>query len=275
MNFLEPWLQNVWTWVEDNGLQLLTLLVLGFMAQLFLRTMIKPRMFTYRTVKDVLQRHEQEKRAQTITAVFRGTGSFFIWLIIILFMFKQVGIGVGNLVAGIGIAGIAIGLGAQSLVKDMIAGFFVIFENHYNIGDVISVAGVSGRVEEINLRTTILRDLEGAVHIVPNGQISIVTNKTKQWAQVVLDMPIAPDEDIDRAMRVIQRVGRELVANKRYKSALLSAPKVLGVNEVSKNQIVIRSLVKTHPDQRWAIERIMRKKIKQEFDKEGIKTVGT
>ena len=191
---------------------------------------------------------------------------------IISLLVSRLGVDLRAFWASAGIAGIALGLGAQSLVKDIIAGFFILVENHYNIGDVIHIANVAGRVEEVNLRTTVLRDLEGAVHIVPNGHISVVTNRTRQWAQVVLDTAIAADEDIDRAMLVIKEAGELMLSNRQIKQAILAPPKILGVNEVSRTQIFIRSLIKTKPEQRWAVERVMRKKIKQAFDANSIRT---
>ncbi|OIP98962.1 hypothetical protein AUK40_01005 [Candidatus Wirthbacteria bacterium CG2_30_54_11] len=264
---------NTADWLRTTGEGAGRWILLGIIISFILRSVVRPRFFQLRKSKDLLEVKEQGKRANTISAVIRGTGNLILWLIIFFLVLKEIGMGISSIVAGVSIVGIAIGLGAQSLVKDMIAGFFIIFENHFNIGDVVRIVNVSGRVEEINLRTTILRDLDGAVHIIPNGQITVVTNKTKQWAQVVLDTPIALSEDIDQAMQVIQKVGEDLMTNKLFQSALLSPPKMLGVHEVSKTQVTIRSLVKTLPEKRWSVERVMRKKIKQAFDKAGIKTV--
>ncbi len=238
------------TWLRSTGVDAGRWILLGIVISMVLRYVVRPKFFQLRRSKDLLEIKEQEKRANTISAVIRGTGNLILWLIIFFLVLKELGMGISSIVAGVSIVGIAIGLGAQSLVKDMIAGFFIIFENHFNIGDVVRIATVSGRVEEINLRTTILRDLDGAVHIIPNGQITVVTNKTKQWAQVVLDTPIALSEDIDQAMEVIQKVGEDLMSNKSFQSALLSPPKILGVHEVSKTQVTIRSLVKTLPEKR-------------------------
>jgi len=264
---------NTADWLRTTGEGAGRWILLGIIISFILRSVVRPRFFQLRKSKDLLEVKEQGKRDNTISAVIRGTGNLILWLIIFFLVLKEIGMGISSIVAGVSIVGIAIGLGAQSLVKDMIAGFFIIFENHFNIGDVVRIVNVSGRVEEINLRTTILRDLDGAVHIIPNGQITVVTNKTKQWAQVVLDTPIALSEDIDQAMQVIQKVGEDLMTNKLFQSALLSPPKMLGVHEVSKTQVTIRSLVKTLPEKRWSVERVMRKKIKQAFDKAGIKTV--
>jgi small conductance mechanosensitive channel len=262
------------TWIETSGIHVITLIAVGIGLTIILRWFIRPGLFRGIEVTDEIEAEERRKRGLTLALVVRKTGSIVVWIVIILLMIKEMGIDIAPFVASAGIAGIAIGLGAQSIVKDVIAGFFILTENHFNQGDVIRVGTVSGRVEAINLRTTILRDLEGTVHIIPNGQITIVSNMTKQWSQVVLDVPLSVGEDIDQAIDLIQHVLDDLSKNKQFKQAILEKPKVLGVEQIDTTTVTIRALVKTKPEQRWAVDRVLKRKIRQEFDKRGIKDQG-
>jgi len=278
VNFWEFWgfdqdWQNFVVWFRTYGMHAAKWLLLGIVISFILRKLITARLLVRLSPLGAPRNPEQQKRANTLASVVRGTGNVILWGVILALVFTSFGFSVGALLASAGIASLAVALGAQSIVKDVIAGFFVLMENHYNIGDVVDISGVSGRVEEINIRTTVLRDLKGSVHIIPNGQILMVTNRTRQWAQVVLDTVIAPTENIDRATEVIKRVSKDLMENATFRQAVMGAPRVLGVDEVSKNQIVIRSLIRTAPTKQWSVERILRKNIKQAFDEEGIKVV--
>lgn len=278
VNFLEFWgfdqdWQKFATWFRVYGMHATKWFLLGIVISFILRKLITVRLLVRLSPMGAPRNPEQQKRANTLASVVLGTGNIILWGIILTLIFTSFGFSVGALLASAGIASLAVALGAQSIVKDVIAGFFVLMENHYNIGDVVDISGVSGRVEEINIRTTVLRDLKGSVHIIPNGQIMMVTNRTRQWAQVVLDTAIAPKENIDRATAVIKRVSKDLMENATFRQAVMGAPRVLGVDEVSKDQIVIRSLIRTAPTKQWSVERILRKNIKQAFDEEGIKVV--
>ena len=182
----------------------------------------------------------------------------------------ELGIQLGPLLATAGIGALAIGFGAQSLVKDVISGFFIILENQYRIGDAIEVAGVSGLVESVSLRRTVLRDLEGRVHTVPNGEIKVVSNLSKEWSRSVLDIGIAYGEDIDRVVDLLSQIGKELEAEEPYKSAILEPLQILGVEQFGESQLVIRMMVKTAPLKQWDVGRELRKRIRKRFDEQGI-----
>jgi small conductance mechanosensitive channel len=182
----------------------------------------------------------------------------------------ELGIQLGPLLATAGIGAIAIGFGAQSLVKDVISGFFIILENQYRIGDAIEVAGVSGLVESVSLRRTVLRDLEGRVHTIPNGEIKVVSNLSKEWSRSVLDIGISYGEDIDKVVDLLSRIGKELEAEGPYKSAILEPLQILGLERFGESQLVIRIMVKTVPLKQWDVGRELRKRIKKRFDEQGI-----
>jgi small conductance mechanosensitive channel len=220
--------------------------------------------------KDSLQAAEAKKRAHTLGNTLRHTLLIVISFIAILMILGELGIQLGPLLATAGIGALAIGFGAQNLVKDVISGFFIILENHYRIGDAIEAAGVSGLVESVSLRKTVLRDLEGRVHIIPNGEIKVVSNLSKEWSRSVLDIGISYREDVDRVIDLLSEIGRELGAEEPFKSFVLEPLQILGVERFGESQLVIRIMVKTAPLKQWEVGRELRRKIKKRFDEKGI-----
>jgi len=168
------------------------------------------------------------------------------------------------------VAGIAIGFGAQSLVKDIIAGVFVLLENQYRVGDVVRIAGVDGLVEAINLRRTVLRDMDGVVHVVPNGEVRVASNLTKEWSRVNLNISVGYGEDLDRVMAVIDRVGLELAQDPQWRDAILTPPRSLRVDKFGDSGIEIKVLGDTRPLKQWDVMGELRKRLKRAFDQEGI-----
>ena len=222
--------------------------------------------------KDPVQAAEVKKRAQTLGNTLRDALLVIFSFVALLMILGELGIQLGPLLATAGIGALAIGFGAQSLVKDVINGFFIILENQYRIGDAIDVAGVSGLVESLTLRRTVLRDLEGRVHIIPNGEIKIVSNLSKEWARSVLDIGISYREDLDRIIALFSQIGKEMETDERFKEALLEPLQILGVERFGESQLVIRLAVKTAPLKQWEVSRELRKRIKNRFDEEGIQT---
>ena len=180
------------------------------------------------------------------------------------------GVPLGPLIASLSVVGIAIGLGAQDLVKDVIAGMFVLIEDQYALGDVVQLAGVSGTVEEIRLRTTVLRDLDGSIHHVPNGEVRVATNLTHEYSRVVVDLSVAYEESVDRALDVIGEVAGGLAADPEWSSAVVDDPQVLGVDALDDSGVVIRVLFATDPDMRWNIKREFLRRVKNGLDEAGI-----
>jgi moderate conductance mechanosensitive channel len=209
-------------------------------------------------------------RTETIGGVLRSVATFMIWGIAIVTILGTVNINLGPLLAGAGIAGIALGFGAQNLVKDFLSGIFMLLEDQYGIGDIIDVGEATGTVEAISLRSTRIRDLWGVVWHVPNGEIRRVGNKSQQWARALLDVGVAYDTPIPKAAAVIKEVADSVWQDPEWAAFVLEEPDVWGVEAFGENQITIRLVVKTQPLQQWKVEREIRKRLKAAFDEHGI-----
>jgi len=190
--------------------------------------------------------------------------------VIFFMMLSDIGLNIAPMIAGVGVVGIAIGFGAQSLVKDIISGLFILLENQYRKGDVVKIADTSGLVEDINLRRTLLRDLDGIVHSVPNGEIAVSSNFTRGYSRVNLNISVGYNEDLDRAIAVINRVGKELAEDPAWSAQILKPPQVLRVDNLGDSGIDIKVVGDTKPIQQWAIMGELRLRIKKAFDQEEI-----
>jgi len=213
---------------------------------------------------------DREKRARTLGRILRQGVTIGIWTLASVTILSELGVAIGPLVAGAGIAGLAVGFGAQALVKDVISGFFMLLEDQFRVGDVITIAGASGVVEAINLRTTVLRDGEGHVHVVPNGTIGVVTNHTRGWSRALLDVSVAYGEDTDRCTAVLREVGRSLEADPVFGPKLAEPFEYPGVEKLDDSCVQLRVMVRTKPHEQWAVIREMRRRIKRAFDENGI-----
>ncbi|MFW6198442.1 MAG: mechanosensitive ion channel family protein, partial [Acidobacteriota bacterium] len=216
---------------------------------------------------------EGEKRVRTLGNVVRYTVTLLAVIVVVVTILAEVGIELAPLLATAGVAGIVIGLGAQNLVRDWIAGVFVLLENQYAVGDVVQIGGTSGpigTVERITLRMTQMRDIHGNVHFVPNGEVRIATNMTKEWSKALLDVGVAYKEDVDRVMEVLRGVGDEMAEDETWGQRLLEPLAVLGVQQFADSAVLIRISFKTLPLQQWEVARELRRRIKIRFDEEGI-----
>jgi len=214
---------------------------------------------------------EREKRAHTVASLLRTVGTTLVVIVAVMMVLREVGLDITPLIAGAGVAGLAIGLGAQSLIRDVIAGVFILLEDQFHVGDVIQAAGVNGQVEQMTLRMTIVRDLQGTVHFIPNGEIKVVSNLTKEWARVVLEIGVGYEEDVDRVIAVLAEVGQSLTEDESFSKLVLEPPQVQGVEALTDSQVTIRMLAKTVPFKQWEVARELRRRIKSRFDREGIR----
>ncbi|NWF93687.1 MAG: mechanosensitive ion channel family protein [Syntrophaceae bacterium] len=262
-------LKAVASWLTTSGIRILGILI-GLIILTQMSKWIIGWMERFVREKDPLQAAEARKRAHTLGDILRHAFLIFLSVIAILMILGELGIQLAPLLATAGIGALAIGFGAQNLVKDVISGFFIILENQYRIGDVIEVAGVSGLVESLSLRRTVLRDLEGKVHTIPNGEIKVVSNLSKEWSRSVLDVGISYREDIDQVIELLGQIGKELQAEEPYKSAILEPLQILGVEKFGESEVVIRMMVKTAPLKQWEVGRELRRRIKNRFDEKGI-----
>ena len=210
------------------------------------------------------------QRAQTIGVVLRSVVSAVVWTIALLTALGELGIELAPLIAGAGVVGIALAFGAQTIVRDFLTGLFMLLEDQYGVGDVIDTGVAIGTVEGVSLRTTRLRDFDGVVWHVPNGEIKRVGNQSQQWSRALLDIPVAYNTDVATATDVIKRVADELWHDPDYEGLILAEPEVWGVEELAGDRLVLRLMAKTRPREQWKVARELRARIKAAFDEAGI-----
>ena len=214
------------------------------------------------------------QQVRTLATVTSSVGIFVIIFVAGLEILALLGINLGPLLASAGIVGLAIGFGAQTLVKDVINGFFILLENQYDIGDNIRVAGVKGTVEAMNMRSTVLRDEDGTVHIIPNSEIKIVSNATRDWSQLTLRVTVAYSEASERIVKLLQEVGEELRHDPAYADDIVGDIQVPGIDRVGNGEVEYLIQVKTRPNQQHRVSRELRRRIKECFQKNNIQTAG-
>src|SRR5262245_33619227 len=209
-----------------------------------------------------------EQRTQTLQHIVRSVSRVLIIVVVLLEIAGELRYDIRAVLAGFGIAGLAVGFGAQSLVKDIISGFFILLEDQYGVGDVVKIGDFTGVVEHMTLRSTVLRNLEGQVHVVPNGNIQHVTVMTKEWARAVIDVTVRHDEQLAKVFDALGRVGKRLAQD--WPDRILDSPSVLGVEKLDDTGVTIRSIVKTPPFKQADVLREWRRRVKEEFDRSGI-----
>ncbi len=263
----DRWSETLWT----HGLRVIVVVVAIYVALRIIQRVLDPAIRTaVSTQMEGQPEVEIEKRVDTLSHVVYRT----IWVVAVLIglltILPELGINISALLAGAGLIGLAVGFGAQSLVKDVISGLFVLVENQYGKGDVVNIAGVGGLVEDVNLRRTLLRDLDGTVHSIPNGEISVASNLTRAWARVNTIVSVSYGDDLDHVFDVINRVGEELAKDPDWSNDIIDAPKALGVEGFGDSGIEIRILGDTQPIRQWDVMRELRRRLKKAFDAEGI-----
>ena len=210
------------------------------------------------------------QRADTIGGVIGSIVAFVVWMIAVFIVLGQLDIDIGPLVAGAGVVGVALGFGAQSLVKDFLSGTFMLLEDQYGIGDVVNVGEATGVVEAISLRVTRLRDVEGTVWHVPNGEISRVGNMSQLWSRSLLDIGVSYDTDLDHASAVLTEVAHGMAVDPEWDPEILEEPELWGVQQFGPNEVVLRLVMKTRPASQWKVNREFRRRLKKAFDDAGI-----
>ena len=213
---------------------------------------------------------ETGRRLTTITNLLKHLVFIILFGIAAMIVLREIGVDIAPIIAGAGIMGLAVSFGAQNLVRDIISGFFMIMEDQVRVGDVAVVNGTGGTVEEINFRTIVLRDLEGVVHVFPNGAITALSNKSKGWSRYVIDMGVAYKENVDHVMEVMKEIGKELYEDKNFSHLILEPLEVLGVDDFGASEVVIKCMIKTRPLKQWEVGRELRRRIKNRFDELGI-----
>jgi small-conductance mechanosensitive channel len=259
------------TWFLAHGLTTVVILVVGIVLWITVKKTIPPlvRRIMTRPQKGE-SREGLRRRADTLQGVFLGLSRIIIILLVVFMILSELNVSIGPILAGFGVAGIAVGFGAQYLIRDLIAGIFILMENQYRVGDVAKVADVTGLVEEINLRKTVLRDLDGIVHHVPNGEIRVASNYSRHFARVNLNISVAYGTDLNYAIKVINRVCDEMSKEERWSKIFRSVPQVLRVDNLGDSGIDIKIIGDVKPLEQWNVMGELRLRLKNEFDKEGI-----
>jgi small conductance mechanosensitive channel len=262
--------QQVTHWLTTNGARLLLLVLLAFAANRFAASVIRRAELEISEGSDQ-QAAERRKRAQTLGATARRFFSILIWSAAGLMALRELDVDITPVLTGAGIIGLAVGFGAQTLVKDIISGLFLIAEDQVRIGDVVQINGIGGAVQEINLRTIVLRDLEGVVHAISNGEIRTLANRSKDFSYYVIDIGVDYDDDTDKIVEVVRATARELMEDPMFAASILEPIEVLGVDAFAPSEVTLRFRIKTLPLKQWDVGRELRRRIKKAFDSRGIR----
>ena len=262
-------LDQIQQWFLDHGVMILAIIFLSVAAYFLLGFLV--RFMAHRAKSlDSEDNSALDKRIATISDVLYSAGLVVILGTAMVMLLQEVGVPIAPLLASVGVVGLALGLGAQTLVKDVISGLFIVLENQYMVTDVIEVNGIVGNVEEMTLRATILRDASGTLYVIPNGEIRIVANRTRDWSRAIVDVGIAYGADVDRALAVLQAIGDETAVSEEVGSLLLETPQVTGIEWLDEWAVRLRLMVKTKPNEQWGVQRHLRRRIRLEFAEQGI-----
>ena len=262
-------LDSTLNWLQNNGVTILITVILAITSLFLLR-------FIIHRIKNKVQSLDEEdgslldKRTETISRVIWTTGMVLIVGTALLIILDELGIPIFPVLASVGFVGLAFGLGAQTLVKDMISGLFVLIEDQYTIGDVVEIAGVGGTVESITLRKTTVRDLYGTIHHIPNGEVRTVANKSRDWSRALVDVGITYDADVDKAIKALWQIGKVLDEESILADAVIEEPTVTGIEGLDESAVRLRIMVKTEPGFEWDVQRYLRRQIRLEFAEQGI-----
>lgn len=273
-DFWETFANKLSEWIITDLPAILILIVLLIVT-------LRVSFFFIRKMKNILLRRmahhdeedpdlEIEKRLNTLMGIVRKTVGVVIWLIFIMILLKKINIDIAPILAGAGIVGLAVGFGAQELVRDFITGFFILLENQIRTGDVAIINGTGGAVEKIELRTITLRDLSGVVHIFQNGKINTVANMTKGWSAMVFDIGVAYKEDLAQVMELMKETADKMRSEEPFEDQILEPMEIFGLDSFGDSALVVKGRIKTKPSQQWTVGREYRKRLKEVFDQHNI-----
>jgi len=266
----QKFVQNLTPWLLDHGVKIAAIIIVAYLIRRFAVIFIE-KIVRKTVVSDhFLDKEAEKKREDTLIRIFTASLGMLVLLLVLLMVLQEAGIAVGPLLATAGIAGLAFGFGGQYLIRDLISGLFIIMENQYRINDVVCFDGTCGLVEDISLRMTTLRDLDGVVHHVPHGDIKKVSNLTKHFSRVNLNIGVAYNSNLEQVISVVNKVGRELADDSAWKEFILKPPQFLRVDDFGDSAIIIKILGETKPIKQWDVAGELRKRLKIAFDKEGI-----
>lgn len=263
-------MENVTPWFLDHGVKVLAIVVSALIIQRFTGIFIEKSVRRLVVPSRFLSKDAERKREDTLIRIFTTSVEILLWILVGLMGLSELGFAVGPLLAAAGVAGLAFGFGGQYLIRDLISGLFIIMENQYRIGDVVCFDSTCGLVEDISLRMTTLRDMDGTVHHVPHGEVKQVSNLSKNFSRVNLNIGIAYNADLEHVIAVVNRVGMELTNDPDWKDMIIAPPQFLRVDDFGDSSVIIKILGDTQPIKQWDVTGELRKRIKIAFDKEGI-----
>lgn len=267
---ISKWVDNLIPWLLNHGLKILFIAVLAYLLNIVIGRIIIRAVRLAVVRDDNMSEEAEKKREDTLIHIFRGALRIILIVLAILMILQELGLKIGPILAGAGIVGVAVGFGGQYLIKDVITGLFMILENQYRIGDVVKIDGTDGVVQDITLRKTTLRNLDGTVHHINHGSIVLVSNLSKDFARVNIEVGVAYDTDLEHLIRVIDKTGMELAEDPYFKDHIITAPKFLRVQAFADSAIVVKILGDTKPLKQWEVAGELRKRLKIAFDREGI-----
>jgi moderate conductance mechanosensitive channel len=270
MDYLQILIQTISPWVLTQGARIITIVFVAYIIRRSIGIGIEKLVRKVAVSGHFLNKEAEQKREDTLIRIFSTSATVLIWILALLMVLQEIGFAIGPLLAAAGIAGLAFGFGGQYLIRDFISGLFIIIENQYRLGDVVCFDGTCGLVEDISLRMTTLRDLDGVVHHVPHGEIKKISNLSKYFARVNLDIGVAYDSDLEQVISIINRVGEGLANDHAWKESIIKPPRFLRVDDFGDSAIIVKILGETKPLKQWEVAGEFRKRIKIAFDQEGV-----
>lgn len=258
-------------WFMTTGIRVIVIIAIAVVVYFICRPIVRSairRIVSHRMAGE--DETEIQQRTNTLSSILIKIIGIVVLIVAVITILPEFGVNIATLIAAIGIGGLAIAFAAQSLVRDFIAGFFILLEDQYGIGDVVSIAGIAGVVEDITLRRTVLRDLDANVHSIPNGKVEVSTNMTKKFSRVNLNVSVGYGENLKRVIDTINRICQEMAEDPQWKDDFITTPSVLRVDKLGDSGIDIKILGDTKPSKQWAIMGELRLRLKNTFDSEGI-----
>ena len=270
MDYIRTVFQEITPWLLTHGVKIALIVFAAFIvnrsALIFIDRLVRKLMRSDRHLSE----ESRKKREDTLIKIFSATLTVVVWILAVLMVLQEVDIAIGPLLAAAGIVGLAFGFGGQYLIRDLISGLFIFVENQYRIGDVVCFDSTCGLVEDITLRMTTLRDLDGTVHHIPHGTIQKVSNLSKSFSRVNLNIGVSYQADLEHVIAVVNKVGADLALDEEWKDKIIKPPQFLRVDDFGESAVVIKILGETKPIEQWGVAGELRKRLKIAFDKEDI-----
>ena len=264
------WLESVIPWMLSHGIRVVVIVVGAWVLSFVFKKAIARIVQMVMVSGHHTSKQAEEKRRDTLLRIFSGLFRITLLIIVVLMILSELGLKIGPILAGAGIVGLAVGFGGQYLIRDLISGLFIIMENQYRVGDVVKFNDTAGLVEDISMRMTTLRDLDGTVHHIPHGEIKVVSNYSKYFSRVNINIGISYSSNLEHVIDVVNKTGQALANDPLWKESIIKAPEFLRVDDFADSAIIIKILGETQPIKQWDVAGEFRKRLKMAFDREGI-----